>query len=154
MRLLIQRVKKATLTVDNVPVGSIGQGMVVLVGIGKQDNEKDIEEMARKVLTLRIFNDQNNKMNLSLLQAGGKLIVVSQFTLYGDCSDGCRPDFTQAAEASIALPLYEKFVAKLKEKVPDLVSGSFGSYMVVEIHNDGPVTVYLQSRRERISPNL
>ncbi|MCM8768371.1 MAG: D-aminoacyl-tRNA deacylase, partial [Candidatus Omnitrophica bacterium] len=95
------------------------------------------------------FPDEQGKMNLSLNQVRGGLMVVSQFTLYGDCSRGCRPDFTQAAPAEKARPLFEKFVTRLTQEVPGVVSGIFGSYMLVEIHNDGPVTLYLQSRRER-----
>ncbi|HOJ41151.1 MAG TPA: D-aminoacyl-tRNA deacylase, partial [bacterium] len=148
-RVLLQRVKRASLRADQTVLGQIGPGMVLLVGIGPQDSQEDIEELAAKILSLRIFSDAEKKMNLSLAQVGGQLMVVSQFTLYGDCTRGCRPDFTRAASGVYARPLYEKFVARLRQEVPDLVAGEFGQELLVEIHNDGPVTFYLQSRRER-----
>jgi len=128
-------------------VGEIGQGMVILLGIGKDDQEEDAKYLADKVSTLRIFEDEKNKANLSLLDVTGEALVVSQFTLYGDTKKGRRPSFTQAAEPKKAEELYEKFINFLKEYNLKVASGIFGAKMLVEIQNDGPVTLILDSKK-------
>ena len=149
MRALIQRVSRASLTVKNSDKKEfIERGLVVLVGISRNDNENDIKWIADKTINLRIFPDQNDKMNLSLMDISGDILVVSQFTLYGDCRKGRRPDFTQSAEPKSAEIFYNKFLDKLRNKAPDLKikSGVFGAVMKIEILNDGPVTIILDSK--------
>jgi len=147
MRAVIQRVKEAKVFVGEKVVGEIGQGMVILLGIGKDDQEEDAKYLADKVSTLRIFEDEKNKANLSLLDVTGEALVVSQFTLYGDTKKGRRPSFTQAAEPKKAEELYEKFINFLKEYNLKVASGIFGAKMLVEIQNDGPVTLILDSKK-------
>jgi D-tyrosyl-tRNA(Tyr) deacylase len=144
MKILIQRVKEAKLYVENVYKGSIGKGIVVFIGIGKGDKEEKIEYMVRKILSLRIFEDENGKMNYSVSDIKGEIMVVSQFTLYGDCRKGNRPDFTMAEDGKIAEGIYNKFLGKLKESNLKTVEGEFGKKMLVEIHNDGPCTLILE----------
>ena len=149
MRVLIQRVSRASLTIENSDKReSIERGLVVLVGISKDDNENDIDWITEKTINLRIFPDKENKMNLSLMDISGDMLVVSQFTLYGDCRKGRRPDFTQSAQPESAEILYKKFLDRLKNKAPHLEvrSGVFGAVMKIEILNDGPVTIMLDSK--------
>jgi len=144
MKILIQRVKEAKLYVENVYKGSIGKGIVVFIGIGKGDKEEKIEYIVRKILSLRIFEDENGKMNYSISDIKGEIMVVSQFTLYGDCRKGNRPDFTMAEDGKLAEEIYNKFLKKLKESNLKIVEGEFGKKMLVEIHNDGPCTLILE----------
>jgi len=146
VKIVAQRVAKAVLHVDGVYTGEISRGLVALVGFGAHDGEAELEYLAAKLLSLRVFQDAAGKMNDSLAQIHGGLMVVSQFTLYGDCRRGNRPDFTAAAKPVQAGPLYERFVGMLRDRVDNLVSGAFGSDMMVEIHNDGPVTIILETK--------
>ncbi len=147
MKAVIQRVKEAKVSVEEKMVGKIGRGMVILLGIGKDDRKEDAKYLADKVSSLRIFEDEKNRMNLSLLDIKGEVLVVSQFTLYGDTKRGRRPSFTQAAEPKKAEELYEKFISFLKEYDLKVASGAFGAKMLVEIQNDGPVTLILDSNK-------
>jgi len=144
MKAIIQRVKEARLYVENIYKGSIGKGIVVFIGIGKGDKEEKIEYLVRKILLLRIFEDENGKMNYSISDIKGEIMVVSQFTLYGDCRKGNRPDFTMAEDGKLAEEIYNKFLMKLKESNLKIVEGEFGKKMLVEIHNDGPCTLILE----------
>ena len=146
MRIVIQRVKYASVTVDGKICGQINQGLMALVGFCEEDSSLLLEPMAEKMLNLRIFEDDNEKMNLSLLDVGGNLLAISQFTLYADCRKGRRPSFNLAKGADEANELYEKFVEIFEEKLgrkPD--TGIFGADMKVELLNDGPVTIILDS---------
>lgn len=143
MRAVIQRVKEAKVFVGGKVTGEISQGMVILLGIGKDDREEDAKYLADKISSLRIFEGEKN---LSLLDIKGEALVVSQFTLYGDTKRGRRPSFTQAAEPKKAEELYEKFINFLKEYNLKVANGIFGAKMLLEIHNDGPVTLILDSR--------
>ena len=147
MRALVQRAARAAITINGTPAGSMGPGLVVLLGITHGDGEKDVRYLADKCLGLRIFADENGKMNRSLLDVGGDLMIVSQFTLYGDCRHGKRPGFTDAANPVHAIPLYEAFVARCREAVPGLLTGEFGADMQIELVNDGPVTWMLESEK-------
>jgi len=144
VKAIIQRVKEARLYVENIYKGSIGKGIVVFIGIGKGDKEEKIEYLVRKILLLRIFEDENGKMNYSISDIKGEIMVVSQFTLYGDCRKGNRPDFTMAEDGKLAEEIYNKFLMKLKESNLKIVEGEFGKKMLVEIHNDGPCTLILE----------
>ena len=148
MRAVVQRVKKSTVTVSEKITGSIGQGLMVLLGVGKEDDDRDIEYLSDKILNLRIFEDENGKMNKSLLDIGGQLLVVSQFTLFGDCRKGRRPGFDKAAKPEIAKELYQRFVNKCKEAGVVTETGIFQADMLVDISNDGPVTLLLDSKKE------
>ena len=147
MRALVQRAARAAITINGTPAGTMGAGLVVLLGITHSDSEKDVRYLADKCLGLRIFADENGKMNRSLLDVGGDLMIVSQFTLYGDCRHGKRPGFTDAANPVHAIPLYEAFTARCREAVPGLLTGEFGADMQVELVNDGPVTLMLESEK-------
>jgi len=145
MRAVVQRVARASVTVDGDTVGQIGQGLMILLGVTHGDGEEQARWLAHKIAGLRIFDDEEGKMNRSLLDVGGSALVVSQFTLYGDCRKGKRPSFTGAAPPEVAERLYERFVSLLGEAGVDQVeSGIFGARMRVEIHNDGPVTLILE----------
>jgi D-tyrosyl-tRNA(Tyr) deacylase len=144
MRALLQRVREGRVTVEGEIIAEIGPGLVILVGIGPEDGDEQIEYLSYKIANLRIFEDEEGKMNLSLLDVGGEALVVSQFTLYADTNKGRRPSFTKAAHPDIAEPLVEQFAEQLiKEGVPTQM-GEFGAYMQVEIHNDGPVTIWME----------
>jgi D-tyrosyl-tRNA(Tyr) deacylase len=143
MRVVVQRVSKAAVTIDNRVAGSIGRGFCLLVGFTHADSEAEVEWMADKVAGLRLFSDAQGKMNLGLNEAGGSVLVVSQFTLYGDAAKGRRPSFVDAARPEIAIPLYQRFVAALQNRGLAVATGEFGADMQVEIHNDGPVTMIL-----------
>jgi D-tyrosyl-tRNA(Tyr) deacylase len=145
MRALIQRVSRASVTVENEVVGKIGEGLLVFLGIGLDDTETTVKPLVDKIVQLRIFPDQQGKMNLSLLDIEGEVLVVSQFTLHADVSRGRRPSFTKAAPPSIAIPLYELFKATCKKYALTVESGVFGAYMQVELLNDGPVTIWMDS---------
>ncbi len=147
MRALVQRAARAAITINGTPAGTMGAGLVVLLGITHSDSEKDVRYLADKCLGLRIFADENGKMNRALLDVGGDLMIVSQFTLYGDCRHGKRPGFTDAANPVHAIPLYEAFIARCREAVPGLLTGEFGADMQVELVNDGPVTLMLESEK-------
>ena len=144
MRALIQRVSSGKVTVDNQIVAEISRGLVVLLGIGQDDNEEKARFLAEKIATLRIFEDNQGKFNLSILDQGGAVLVVSQFTLYADTQKGRRPSFTDAAPPEVAAPLVEKFVELLRSKGISTQAGVFGAHMLVEIQNDGPVTIWLE----------
>ncbi len=146
MRVVLQRVSRAAVRVTGRTVGSIGRGYVVLAGFAPSDTEQSLGWMADKVLGLRVFGDAAGKMNLALADVGGALLVVSQFTLYGDATRGRRPSFVAAAPPAVAIPLYERFVALLRERGGGLAveTGEFGAAMEVELVNDGPVTLILE----------
>ena len=147
MRAVVQRVKKAKVTVEGEIVGEIGMGLMVLLGVGKEDSEKDLEYLKEKVLNLRIFNDEEGKMNNSLIDIGGEMLVVSQFTLYGDARKGKRPGFSDAANPETANFMYEQFIKSAKESGVKTANGKFGADMDVEFINWGPVTILLDSKK-------
>lgn len=147
MRSVLQRVKSASVTIDGEVVGKIGTGLLVLLGICDEDTDKDIVYLADKITGLRIFEDEDEKMNLSVEDIGGEILVVSQFTLYGDCRKGKRPSFTAAGKPDYANSMYEKFVEYLKNKGFLVKTGRFGADMQVELINDGPVTMLLDSKK-------
>jgi len=144
MRVLLQRVARATVRVADRVIGTIDRGYLLLVGITHDDDEARLAWMADKVTGLRLFPDADDKMNLTLADVGGGLLVVSQFTLYGDASKGRRPSFIAAARAEVAIPLYERFIALLRERGVMVQTGEFGAMMQVELINDGPVTLWLE----------
>jgi D-tyrosyl-tRNA(Tyr) deacylase len=145
MRVVIQRVKQARVEVDGQVTGTIGPGLLVLLGIAKTDAEKDVEYLVEKVLGLRIFPDSDGKMNRNIEDAGGSLLVVSQFTLYGDCRKGRRPSFDLAAPPREAAPLYEYFVTTARKSAVRVETGVFQASMQVHLVNDGPVTIICDS---------
>lgn len=149
MRALIQRVSRASVTIDGAVHGAIGRGFLVLLGVTEGDTEADARYLADKCVGLRVFTDENDKMNLSLADVGGGLLIVSQFTLYGDCSHGRRPSFTAAARPDTAIPLYEAFVARCRESGLPVETGEFGADMKVELLNDGPVTLWMDTAQMR-----
>ncbi len=144
MRALIQRVTKASVTVNNKTISTIGHGLVILVGVGHGDGDAQARWLTEKITNLRIFSDADGKMNLSVLEAGGAAIVVSQFTLFANTEKGRRPSFIEAALPDVAAPLVERFATLLREQGVATQSGVFGADMLVEIHNDGPVTIWLE----------
>jgi len=144
MRLLIQRVSKASVTVDQQTISKIGKGLLILLGVGHGDGEEQAAFLAEKTANLRIFEDEKGKTNLSVLDVKGEAIVVSQFTLYADARKGRRPSFTDAALPEVAAPLVERFVELLRSHGVPTQTGQFGKHMEVEIHNDGPVTIWLE----------
>lgn len=144
MRVLLQRVSRASVTVAGRETGRIGLGFLVLVGLTHGDSDEQLQWMADKIAGLRLFADAEGKMNLGLTDVGGALLVVSQFTLYGDAQKGRRPSFIQAAHPDVAVPLYAKFVVALRERGVPVETGEFGAMMQVELVNDGPVTLWLE----------
>ncbi|HCO29832.1 MAG TPA: D-tyrosyl-tRNA(Tyr) deacylase [Lachnospiraceae bacterium] len=146
MKAVIQRVKKASVTVEGSVIGAIQEGLLVLLGISKEDTKEEVKKFVNKIIGLRIFADENGKTNLSLQEINGELLVVSQFTLYADCKKGRRPSFVNAGDPEVANELYEFFIALAKEKVEKVEHGSFGADMKVELLNDGPFTIVLDSR--------
>jgi D-tyrosyl-tRNA(Tyr) deacylase len=144
MRAVIQRVSRASVTIEGRTVGAIGAGLLVLLGVGKQDSAAQVEWMADKIVGLRIFADEHGKMNRDLAAAGGAVLVVSQFTLYGDVAKGRRPSFVDAAPPETAVPLYEAFIAALRQRGLKVETGEFGAMMDVELVNDGPVTLIVE----------
>jgi len=148
VRAVVQRVKKASVSVNGEITGKINEGLVVLLGVGEGDSAADAEYLAEKTANLRIFEDEKGKLNLSCLDIGGELLVVSQFTLYGDCRKGRRPSFSSAAQPGEALPLYEDYVQRIRGMGLNVATGLFREEMTVEIHNHGPVTILLDSRKK------
>ena len=144
MKVVIQRVKNASVKVDGKVVGEIEKGFLVLVGIKVGDTKEQADYLVKKVCNLRVFTDENDKMNLSLKDVNGKLLIVSQFTLYGDCSDGNRPSFIEAARPEEAIPLCEYFCKECAKKGIEVQRGIFGADMKVELLNDGPVTIVIE----------
>jgi len=147
MKIIIQRVREAKVSVDGRVIGEIGKGMVVFLGIGKNDTTEDAQYLAEKILNLRIFDDENQKMNLSLSGIKGEIMIISEFTLYGDCLKGRRPDFVEAAPPDYAQELYGSFIELMKKSNLKIITGEFRAYMIVEIHNDGPATFILESKK-------
>jgi D-tyrosyl-tRNA(Tyr) deacylase len=147
MRAVVQRVSQASVTVDGTITGSIERGLLVFLGIGKKDTEKDIAFISEKIVNLRIFEDSTNKMNLSAKDIGGSVLLISQFTLYGDCRKGRRPDFTAAGAPEMAKELYEETIATIKEKGVPVETGVFAAHMDIDSVNDGPVTLILDSKK-------
>ncbi|MFA4135147.1 MULTISPECIES: D-aminoacyl-tRNA deacylase [Brevibacillus] len=145
MRVVVQRTREASVTVAGEIVGQIDHGLMLLVGITHEDTEKEVEFVADKIANLRIFEDEEGKMNFSVLDKGGQILSVSQFTLYGDCRKGRRPNFMAAARPEQAEPLYELFNTKLREKGLQVETGRFGAMMDVRLLNDGPVTLIVES---------
>jgi D-tyrosyl-tRNA(Tyr) deacylase len=145
MRACIQRVSEAQVTVEGAVIGRIGRGLVVLLGVGQQDGEAEARWLAEKVVGLRIFEDDAGKMNRSLADVGGAMLVVSQFTLYGDCRRGRRPSFTSAAPPELAERLYEAFVAAVTAAGIEVATGQFREHMLVSLTNDGPVTLWIDT---------
>ena len=148
MRAVVQRVTRASVRVEEEIVGEIGKGLVVLLGVARDDTQKDADYLADKIVSLRIFDDQEGKMNLSVKDVAGALLVVSQFTLYGDVRRGLRPSWIDAAPPEVAEGLYEYFVAQARNSVGNVATGSFRAMMRVELVNDGPVTILLDSRKQ------
>jgi len=144
MRALLQRVSTARVSIAGRAVAEIGPGLVILLGIGPQDGDAQIRYLVEKIAHLRIFEDEAGKMNRSLLDTGGEALVVSQFTLYADTRKGRRPSFTGAAPPEIANPLVARFTAALRQRGVPTKTGEFGAHMLVEIHNDGPVTIWME----------
>ncbi|MDD2396655.1 MAG: D-aminoacyl-tRNA deacylase [Sedimentibacter sp.] len=147
MRAVVQRVKSANVKIEDNIIGSIEQGILLLLGVEESDEEKDLDYMCEKVPNLRIFEDENGKMNKSLLDVEGSILVISQFTLLGDARKGRRPSFILAAQPDKAIPMYEKYIANMKEKGIYTQAGEFGADMKVELINDGPVTILLDSKK-------
>ncbi len=145
MKLVVQRVLEAKVEVDNKVIGKIGQGFLVLFGVGQGDTKEQADFLVEKLCNLRVFGDENNKMNLSIKDIDGELLIISQFTLYADCKKGNRPSFINAASPEIANELYEYFIKKCKEKVKNVQNGVFGADMKVSLINNGPVTIILEN---------
>ena len=147
MRAVVQRVSRSEVTVDGRTTGKINKGLLVLLGVTHGDTSKDVDYIVDKTINLRIFEDKNDKMNLSLKDIGGEMLAVSQFTLYGDCRKGRRPSFTNAAAPEEADKLYQEFVKKVSEQGINTETGEFGAHMMVDLVNDGPVTILLESNK-------
>lgn len=145
MRAVVTRVRSASVTVDGAQIGSIGTGFLVLLGVKTGDTKQQAEKLADKITGLRVFEDEAGRMNRSLADAGGSLLVVSQFTLYGNCKHGRRPEFLMAAKSDEAVPLYEYFLSLCREKGFRVETGEFGADMLVASENDGPVTLILDT---------
>jgi D-aminoacyl-tRNA deacylase len=152
MRVVLQRVSKASVTVNNEITGQIGKGLLLLLGVGREDTLSDISYLVEKILSLRIFEDADQRMNLSLMDMGGECLIVSQFTLFGDTRRGRRPSFSDAAPPETARALYERFVEEMRKRVT-VATGSFGAMMQVELTNDGPVTLILDTRTSLANPS-
>lgn len=146
MRLVVQRVSEASCTVDGNITGSINKGYMVLVGMGTGDNEEVVKKMAEKLVKLRVFNDENDKMNLSIVDIGGAILSISQFTLYADCKKGNRPSFTSAMKGEDATKLYDYFNSYLEELGMKVEKGIFGADMKIKLLNDGPITIIMDSK--------
>ncbi len=146
MRAILQRVSKGKVTIENQVTGAISSGLVILLGIGHGDTEMELDLMISKIINLRIFSDAEGKFNLSALDVKAEILVISQFTLYADCRKGRRPGFTDAARPEMAAPMCDDFVKKIQEAGLMVQTGIFGADMLVEIHNSGPVTIWLDSK--------
>lgn len=147
MRAVVQRVKKASVKVENEVIGEIGEGLLILLGVEDEDKDEDIKYLAEKVSNLRIFEDSEGKMNLSLVDVKGEMLVVSQFTLYGDCRKGRRPNFMMAAKPDYANEMYIKFVEECRKYIDKVETGQFQAEMDVELVNSGPVTLLIDSKK-------
>ena len=147
MRVVIKRVKNASVEIDGNVNGKINTGFLVLLGIASTDTKQDVDYLVKKVVNLRVFSDENDKMNLSLKDVNGELLVISQFTLYGNCREGNRPSFIEAAKPDVAIPLYEYFVEECKKQISVVETGVFGADMKVSLLNDGPVTIIIESKK-------
>ena len=145
MRFVVQRVTHASVTVDGNVIGKIGQGFMVLIGVSDEDTKETTDKMVKKLLGLRIFEDENGKTNLDIHTVGGSLLLISQFTLYADCKHGNRPSFIKAGKPDMANEMYEYIIAKCREQVETVETGEFGADMKVELLNDGPFTILLDS---------
>ena len=143
MKFIIQRVSEASVTVEDQVIGQIVKGYLVLIGVGENDTKELADRYIKKMLGLRIFEDENGKTNLSLKDVGGSLLLVSQFTLYANCRKGNRPSFTEAGNPELAEELYEYIIAQCRKEIPEVQTGSFGAHMKVSIVNDGPFTILL-----------
>lgn len=143
MKFVIQRVNQASVTVDKKTVGKINKGFLVLIGVGKDDTKEEADRLIKKMIQLRIFEDENGKTNLALKDVNGELLLISQFTLYADCRKGNRPSFINAAKPELAEELYEYIIAECKKQVPVVEKGIFGADMKVQLLNDGPFTIIL-----------
>lgn len=144
MRVLLQRVKEAKVEIGGVLFSSIGPGLLAFVGVHQNDKQEQIDYLVKKIANLRIFSDEGGKMNLSLKEVGGSILIVSQFTLYGRCQSGRRPDFFESAPPVHAIPLYEAFIEQMKAEIAVVETGQFGADMQVSLTNDGPVTLLLE----------
>ena len=145
MRVCVQRVSEASVEIDDETVGAIGPGLLVLLGIGQADTPAEVTQLVDKIVNLRVFADDQDKMNRSLLDIQGQMLVISQFTLWGDCRKGRRPSFVQAAGPEVAEPLYERFVDEVRGRGVAAETGRFGAMMQVRLVNDGPVTLVIES---------
>ena len=145
MRAVITRVSRASITINGVPGGTMDKGFVVLVGVKPEDTEKEAAYLAKKCAELRVFEDENGKMNKALADVGGTMMVVSNFTLYADCSHGRRPDFFRAAKPDIAIPVYEHFLKEIRAREIPMITGEFGADMAIDHVNDGPVTIIMDT---------
>lgn len=148
MRAVVQRVKEASVTVDNQIVGKISKGLLVFLGVGEGDNETDLTYLVDKTLGLRIFQDENDKMNLSVEDINGEILVISQFTLFGDVRKGKRPSFIKSAHPEIGNKFYEEFITKINKSGIKVESGEFGAHMDIDLINDGPVTILIDSKKD------
>lgn len=149
MRAVIQRVNKASVTINEKTKTSIGKGLLVLVSIEINDTGEDIDWLCKKIVQLRIFNDENGVMNISITEAGGEILAISQFTLHAKTKKGNRPSYILAAKPDVAIPLYEKFVQQLEQLLgKEVQTGEFGTYMKVELVNNGPVTIFIDTKRK------
>ena len=149
LKALIQKVSKAAVIIDKKTYNSINEGLLVFLGIKNNDNKKDINFLINKIMNLRIFSDKNHKMNYSIQDVKGEILLISQFTLYADCKKGNRPSFINAAQENIARPLYQMFTKNLKATNISLKTGIFGANMNIELINEGPVTILLESKNEQ-----
>jgi D-tyrosyl-tRNA(Tyr) deacylase len=148
MRVIIQRVSEASVSIDSQVKAKIGYGLMILVGISTEDNQEDIDWLTQKIINLRVFNDENGKMNLSLLDIKGEVLLISQFTLFASTKKGNRPSFIQSAKPEIAIPLYEQLIESLKATGIEIKTGRFGADMKVSLTNDGPVTIIIDSKNK------
>lgn len=147
MKFVIQRVSEASVKVDGEVIGQIGKGFMVLIGVGQEDTKEIADKMVKKLVGLRIFEDENGKTNLSLADVGGEMLLISQFTLYANCKKGYRPSFIESGAPDMASDMYEYIIAKCKETVPVVERGIFGADMKVSLINDGPFTIVLDSEK-------
>ena len=147
MRAVVQRVKKGSVEIEEKEIGKIEKGLIILLGVGQNDSEKDAEHLIEKIVNLRIFEDEEGKMNLSVKDINGQILIISQFTLYGDCKKGRRPSFISAALPDKAVKLYDYFVKNIKNCGLKIETGEFQAMMLVKIFNDGPVTIILDSEK-------
>ena len=148
MRVVIQRVSEASVSIDSQVTGKISNGYMILVGICPEDNQEDIQWLTQKIVNLRVFGDEDGKMNLSIIDIKGEILLISQFTLFASTKKGNRPSFIQSAKPEIAIPLYEQFINTLKETGIPVQTGTFGADMKVSLTNDGPVTIIIDSKNK------